>query len=276
MTAASALNGLLTAAFDVVTRPLLAVPPQWAVALLSLVSGVLLVWLFGHTSNQGAIRNTRERIRGNLLGIHVYRHDLGVILRLQWQIIKDTVVSMRHMLVPLLVALVPVVLLMTQLNLRFAVRPLAVGETAVVKARVRSPSLLDEPVALTAASGTQVETSGIRVPSEHEVAWRVRVTEPGRHLVTVRVGDEVVEKVLVAGGVWASVPQRRTGRGWFDALLHPGEPTIPAGLKIESVDIAYPGLPLRFFGMNLNWLILFFVFSTACGLLFKGILGVEL
>src|SRR5262245_47622485 len=115
MRAASALNGPLTTIFDIASRPLLALAPVWALAIFSLAAGGALVWLFGGISDQRSIRAVRERIRGNLLGIYVYRHDIGVILRLQAKVAVDAVISMRHMLVPLLVAAVPVVLLMAQL-----------------------------------------------------------------------------------------------------------------------------------------------------------------
>jgi hypothetical protein len=277
MGAVDALNRLLTAVFDIGSRPFLAFPPIWALTLLSLVAGVLLVAVFGRISNQHAIRTIRERIRGNLLGIHIYRHEIGVILRLQGRVVRDSLASMGYMVVPMLVVLVPLVLVLAQLNLRFAVRPLLVGETAIVKARVRSPASLDEPITLMASSsGAEVETPGVRIPSEREVAWRVRATEPGRHLVAVRIGGEVVEKVLVVGAPWGSVSQRRTGGGLLDVLLYPGEPPIPTAFKIESVDITHPALSLSVLGVKMDWLVLFLLLSTAFGFMFKGALGVEL
>ena len=101
---------------------------------ISFVSGVVMVWIFGKVSDQDTIRQVRERIRGNLIGVRLFQSDIGVVLQLQRRIFGDTFSYMRYALVPMVVLLVPVVLIMTQLNLRFAARPLEPGESAVIKA----------------------------------------------------------------------------------------------------------------------------------------------
>ena len=62
-------NAALTAAFDLVCLPLRPLPPMVGLAAVSGAVGVLLVWLFGRLSDQRRIREARDRIRGNLLGV---------------------------------------------------------------------------------------------------------------------------------------------------------------------------------------------------------------
>ena len=175
------INSLLTSVFDVICWPFRSLPPIWAMTMISLVSGVAMVWVFGKVSNQAVIKNRRERIRGNLIGVHLFQHDIGVVMRLQHRIFCDTLQYMKHAVVPMVVLLVPALLIMTQLNLRFAVRPLEPGEPAVVKAFFRSRAALDGAVALEAADGVTVETAGVRIPSTREMAWRVRAEAGGEH-----------------------------------------------------------------------------------------------
>ena len=182
---------------------------------------------------------------------------------------------MRLALIPMVVLLVPVLLIMTQLNLRFAVRPAAPGEAVLVKAFVRDPSALDGAVTLDAPSGLTVETPGIRIPSTREVAWRIRVDTPGAHQLVVRVGDETLDTRLVAGNRWGPIAQRRTGRGVWDTLLYPGEVPIPEGHAVEAVEFVYPVLELRALGWTIHWLAAFFVLSIVFGFAFKKALGVE-
>ena len=178
-------------------------------------------------------------------------------------------------LVPLVIMIIPVVLIMTQLNLRFAVQPLDTGEPVLIKALVRDVALLDHPIALDVPDGVTVETPPVRIRSTREIAWRVRVDRPGTHALIVRVGDETVEKQLVGGEGWGPVVQRRTGRGMLDTLLYPGEPPIAAGHGVEAVDIIYPPLEFHLLGIGVDWLIGFFVLSMVFGFAFKGVLGVE-
>ena len=268
-------NRVLTPIFDLVCWPFLALPPIWAMTAISLVSGVVMVWIFGKVSDQDTIKRVREQIRGNLIGVRLFQSDIGIVLRLQRRIFGDTFRYMRYALVPMVVLLIPVVLIMTQLNLRFAARPLEPGEPALIKAYVRDSAVLEGEVSLDVPDGITVETPGVRIPSTREVAWRVRVNASGDHRLRVRVGDQTVETRLIAGDQWGAVPQRRTGRGMFDTLLYPGEPPIPGNHPVEAVEIVYPPLELGIFGWSVNWLVAFFVLSLAFGFAFKDLLGVE-
>ena len=211
---------------------------------ISLVSGVVMVWIFGKVSDQDTIKQLRERIRGNLIGVRLFQSDIGVVLQLQRRIFGDTFSYMRYALVPMVVLLVPVVLIMTQLNLRFAARPLEPGESALIKAYVRDAGLLDGEVSLEVPDGMTVETGAVRIRSAREVAWRVRVDSRGGHRMKVQVGGQELETRLIAGNEWGAVPQRRTGRGMWDTLLYPGEPPIPNDHPVEAVEIVYPPLEL--------------------------------
>lgn len=266
----------LTPLFDLLCWPFRGLPPIWAMAFVSLLSGVTMVWIFGKVSDQDTIKVLREQIRGNLIGVRLFQSDIGVVLKLQGRIFGDTFRYMKLALVPLIVFLVPVLLIMTQLNLRFAVRPLAPGEHTVVKALVRNADAVTEAATLEVDAGVTVETPAVRIRGNSEVAWRVRADTPGEHRLVVRVGGESIETRLIAGTSWGAVPQLRTGRGAVDLLLYPGERPIDRGHVVEAVEIGYPSLDMRVFGWTIDWLVAFFVLSMAFGYAFKGVLGVEL
>lgn len=269
------INVVLTPVFDLICQPLRPLPPMWALATISLASGILFVWLFGKTSDQRRIQVIRDRIRGNLIGVRLFQHDIGVVLALQGRIVRDTFRFMRLAVVPMLVLVAPVVLIMTQLHLRFAVGPVPAGEPVLVTALVRDAAALDRPITLEAPDGVTVDTPPVRIRSAREITWRVRVAQPGDYTLVVRVGDDALDKRLVGGTRWGPVVQRRTGRGALDTLLYPGEPPIAAGRSIEAVDIAYPPLDLRLLGVGVDWLIAFLLLSLVSGFAVKGVLGVE-
>ena len=89
VTAIDLVNRALTPAFDLILRPLLGAPPIWALTLISLITGIVMVWIFGRVSDQATIRSLRERIRGNLIGVRLFQADIGVVLRLQRRIFTD-------------------------------------------------------------------------------------------------------------------------------------------------------------------------------------------
>ena len=259
-------NRALTAVFDVLCLPFRGLPPLVALGALSCASGVLLVWLFGRLSDQDRIREVRDRIRGNLIGVRLFRRDVSVVLRLQGRILRDTLRFLRLAMVPMLILTAPVVLIMAQLHLRFAVRPIESGAAAVVTATVREASALHGEIVLAAPAGITVETPPVRIRATREIAWRVRVDRPGRHVLRVQVGDETICKVVVGGDGWGAVPQQRTGRGALAMLLHPGESPIAGDSDVEAVEVAYPPRDLRLLGLSVDWLVGFLMLSMACGL----------
>lgn len=269
-------NLVMTRCFDALVWPFRGLPPIWPMVFISFVAGIVMLAIFGKVSNQAAIRQIRDRIRGNLIGVRLFQNDIGVLLRLQGTILLDTLRYMRHSVVPMLIMLVPVLFIMIQLNLRFAIRPMAPGETAVFKVAVRDTAAIIEGVAIETPQGITVETPAVRIPSEREVAWRIRADAPGRYTMQVHIGAEVVEKDLVVGSGWASVSPLRTGAGIVDNLLYPGEDPIRTSSMAECITVDYPKLDIMVFGFAIHWLVLFFVLSILFGFAFKGVFGVEI
>lgn len=270
------LNRIMTGLFDLVFLPFLSLNPMWGLTVVSLLVGVLMLWIFGKVSNQSAIGLIRDKIRGNLIGIRLFGDDLGMLFRLQATIFRQTLTYLRYAMMPMLIMLVPVLLILTQLNLRFDLRPLDAGDKTVVTVTLRDTSPLDQVVELQVPEGVTVETPGVRIQSEREVAWRIRVDEPGNHRLTLRAGDDRVEKTLLAGSRWGAVSPLKTGASWIDNLLYPGESPIAKSNRIEAVTVQYAPLPLSVFGFGIDWLLFFFVASIVFGFAFKRVLGVEI
>jgi uncharacterized membrane protein (DUF106 family) len=267
----SGINGL----FDLLFLPFAYLAPLWALIVFSVLTGILMLWIFGLVSDQDAIRTIRDRIRGNLIAVRLFGDDLGVLFRLQGRLLRDNAVFLKYALIPILVMIVPVLVILIQLSLRSEARPLEPGEAALVKVTLRDAAAIDRGVSLEVPAGVVVETPGVRVASLREVAWRIRPAEPGRYRLLVHAGDEAVAKELRVGGDWGATSARRTGKGFLDVLLYPGEPPVPPG-AVESIDVKYRPLELELFGWPLNWLVVFFLLSILAGFAFRRVLGVEI
>lgn len=235
-----------------------------------------MLWIFGKVSNQAEISRIRNIIRGNLIGVRLFQNDLNIVLRLQGRIMLDTLRYMKYSLIPMVIMMGPVILIIVQLHHNFNSRPLKPGETAVVKVMVRDGSVLKNPVTLEAPEGVTVETPGVRIEREGEVDWRIRADREGRYKLTIKIGEETVEKDLIVGEGWGAMTILRPGKNALEVLLYPGENPLDASMNIQSVQVGYPTLDIGFLGWNVNWLIFFFFASIAFGFAFKGVLGVEI
>lgn len=273
----SLLNAALTFLFGLVYGALKWLGPLGSLVALSCLGGILLVWIFGKVSNQDAIRRTRSRLSAELLALRLFKDDLRVFFRIQGRVLVWTLKYLRHSILPMCLLMVPAVAILIQLNLHYGVRPLAVGETCLVKVKLRDAGALarDAGPTLQAPPNLRVETEGVRIPELKEVSWRVRGVAPGRFDLTVNIGGELVAKKMAVGGRLEGVSSLRTGGHWLTNLLYPGEAPIPPASPVESIEILYPALDISFLGWPMDWLIVFFVLSLAFGYAFKGVLGVQ-
>ena len=274
----SAFNTVWTFLFGLVYEPLKWLGPFWSLVGISWLSGIFMVWVFGKVSNQAAIQRTRDRLSGELIGLRLFKDDLRVFFGLQYQVLVWTLRYLRLSLVPMVILMMPTMLILIQLNYHYGLRPLRVGEQALVKVKLHDASALARgaDITLTAPGNLKIETDGVRIADLKEVCWRVRGVAPGRFDLTVSTGQEKVTKQMTVGGRLEGVSSIRTGEGGLTALLYPGERPLPSQSSLASIEILYPELDISVLGKHVNWLILFLVVSLVFGYAFKGLLGVQI
>ncbi len=268
------VNQVVNAVFGWLMVPLRWMDPRLALLVISVLSGLLMLWAYKKYSNQDAIRRYKDKIRGNLLGVRLYQHDVRIVLRLQGVILRDTLKYIGHSFAPVLVLIVPITLIIIQLNYFFDLRPLEPERTTLIQARFdpEKISVLDQPISLQGA-GMVVETPPVRIRQQGEVWWRVRFTQPGQFDVNLLVGADSFAKRIEVGEGWRAISRMRT-RDALDLLLYPGEAPLPSPL--EAIEVRYQTLPLTVWGWHVHWLVAFFLLSIAAAFLLKGLFGVEL
>ncbi len=287
----SLLNAALRAVFDVALRPFAALPPIVPVTIMALVSGVFALLVYRWTSNQAAIAAVKRRLFGHLLEVRLFNDDLRAVLAAQLRLLRENLTYLRLNLVPLLWMIVPFMLLIAQLQFHYGYSGLDVGErtllTVDLVAPDAEPSADGEPpprpdVDLEASPGVAVETPGVWVPSLHQVAWRLRALEPGRHQLVVRTGgEEFTKSVFVVdpenGARWVRRSPTRRRAAILDQLLYPAEPSLPRDGPVDRIDIRYPAASISFFGLfDLHWLFAFLILSIGLAFALRNRFGVTL
>lgn len=254
--------------------PLSGLPPFWSLAVISFLTGSVMLWIFGKVSNQPAIKRVKNQIRANLLAVRLFDEHLSVFLKIEMRLLGRVLVYMKHSFAPMAVMLIPIFLLLVQLNLFYAARPLRVGESFLLKVLLPNRAAM-EHVALEADTGVRVETPAVRIPSDLEIAWRLRAEKPGRHRMIVSVGDRKEDKEILVETGFGPLSVMRTAKP-LDMLLYPGEPLLKESHGLRSIQVAYPNAEMSVMGWRINWLVVFFVLSIAFAFLMKGFFRVEI
>jgi hypothetical protein len=265
------LNAIFAPIFLVLSK----LDPAVQGIVLGLPVALLALLIYRFASNQQAITRTKDQITGQLLALRLFRDDFRIVLGAQGRIFRLVVRYLRLALLPMAILLVPVVLLLVQVESRFALRPLAVGESALIAVEIDSvpPSQVDASVS--ASAGARVETEGLRLDSERQILWRLIASEAGPHLVSVSVGEETQQRRLWVGTQRPQLMDSTVYRANdVRSLLGAADEPMPAESIVVRTTISYPEASGTFAGLSsVTWLM--FVSSLVFGFLLRRPLNVD-
>ena len=266
------IGGLLV---DALIYPLRNLDPAWSLTVLSLLTGLLFLLIFKWMSNQEALHEAKQHVKAHLLELVLFAHDMVLSLRAQRDLFLANLRYIRYTLKPIAVLLVPVILLLIQLDVRYAARPLDIGETTLLRVRLAPTVPADTQPDLVLPDGIALDAPPLYIPSEREMDWRLRAEAPGDHVVRVSVGDHDVAKRIRVGGTLRAVAAEVRQPSLFSTIGNPAESPLDADSPIQAIMVDYPARVVKVFGLDVHWLVIFFVMSVGPAYLVKGLFGVE-
>lgn len=275
------LNRSIAAVFDWILYPFRGLSPIVGLGVVSLLISIGLLIGFKATSDQDALAAAKRRIHACVFEIRLFNDDLRAILRAQAGVLRHTLTYFRLSIVPMAWLMIPLIVVLIQLQFRYGYDGLEPGRSANVKvtlteeAAARAREAGDIDASLEAATGLRVQTPPLWIPSLGEADWRIVADQPGSHDLVVRVGEESFTKsVWVTGDVVRRAPLRPRAVG--QQFLNPVEAPLPAGAPVESIAIDYPDGDVSLLGWRMHWLVAFFILTLVFALALQRPLGVRL
>ena len=265
------LNSLLSGAFDVLLYPFRDIPPIVGLAVISVIIAVAMLFVFKWTSNQEELARVKRQMHAGIFEIRLFSDDPRAIFRAQSDILRHSLRYMRLTLAPMAWMLIPLLLVIIQLQYRYGYHGLEVGREAIVTVKFDADRTAGEPqpLELDAPSGVAVETPPVWIPSLNEAAWRIRAHQPGVYRLHFRLGDAELDKsVQVSSSVVRRSLVRPSGR-LLSQVLYPVEPPLPDG-PIESIAVGYPEAEVSLLGWETHWLVVFFILTMIAAFALRG------
>jgi uncharacterized membrane protein (DUF106 family) len=249
--------------------------PLLLVVLVSAVIGLLMVVVFRYTSDQKAIHVAKDQLKAHLLAVRLFQDQIPVVLASYGRILSGTGRYLKLAFKPLLYVILPLVLLIAQVDRYLGYVPLAAGEAFLLKVHTANPDSLNE-VTLQLPPELTTTAPAVHVPSDNEIAWRLMAAKDGDYDIEVIAdGQGFSKRTVVSSGVPRVSPVRLRGRFW-ERVLVSGEPALPDSSPIQSIEVSYPARSIHFAWLDWNWIWLFFVLSLVAGFFFKSVLGIEI
>ncbi len=270
----SRLNAVFTTVSGWIVRPVMRLPPWLSCAVLAGITALFILVIYKYTSNQKAIQRIRNRIKANLLAMRLYKDSLQVTLAAQWELFKAGVALLGNSLVPLAVMLLPMIMILAQLQSWYGYEPLGPGAEAVVTVQLHSSESLSY-VKIRSISGAHIVTGPVRIQSLCQAAWIIQADKADGGKITFQVNDEEIEKSLAIGKAqYTQISPLRPGPIITDVLLYPVERPFKSDSSVQSVTVDYPQRAWKV-GITNSWLVDFFIMSCALALLLKNVIKVS-
>ena len=253
--------------------------PLVIVVVLSLVVGLLMVVLFGYTSDQKAIGVAKDQLKAHLLAVRLYRDQIPVVMGSYGKILRGTGRYLKLAFKPLLYVIVPITLLMVQVDRYLGSTPIPPNAPFLLTIQLTGQSTASDAlndVTLGFPPEITMTAPAVHVPASNEVVWRLAGSKEGEYEVKVAVAGESAAKVVCVGSDLPRISTVRLRGQFWRRMFSSAEPALPQNSPIESIAINYPDRNIEIAGYGINWIWLFFILSMVAGFIFKELLGIKI
>ena len=248
--------------------------PLAIVILVSLVVGLLMVVLFGYTSDQKAIGIAKDQLKAHLLAVRLYRDQIPVVMGSYGEILRGTSRYLKLAFKPLLYVIIPITLLVVQIDRYLGATPIPPNVPFLLTVHTGSDVLND--VALDLPPEIAMTAPPVHVPSTNEIIWRLTGSKEGKYEVKIVASGESAAKAVCVGRDLPRISTVRLRGHFWERMFSSAEAALPENSPIESISINYPDRNIEVAGYGMNWIWLFFILSMVAGFIFKELLGIKI
>jgi len=248
--------------------------PLAIVIVVSLVVGLLMVVLFGYTSDQKAIGVAKDQLKAHLLAVRLYRDQIPVVMGSYGKILRGTGRYLKLAFKPLLYVIIPITLLIVQIDRYLGATPIPPNVPFLLTVHTGSDVLND--VTLDLPAEIAMTAPPVHVPSTNEIIWRLTGSKEGRYEMKIVAAGQSAAKVVSVGGDLPRISTVRLRGNFWERMFSSAEPALPENSPIESISINYPDRNIEVAGYGMNWIWLFFILSMVAGFVFKELLGIQI
>ncbi len=257
---------------DFILLPFKSLGEDWEIFIISAISGVLLIFVYGLVSNQKAIKKLKRKISASILEVILYRHDIKLCLKAQLGMLISGAKYFLLAVPPLIILMVPCLLILSQMNLRYEQRPLNVGESLLLSAKVKDPNLLMDTT-LQASDAVSI-SEPVRVPEEKEITWKINAKEKGSQTLVIQNKNQKIDKKLFIEQAGEPLYSQLYNSSIWTLLYPRNDKSFIS--EFSEIKLTYPANKHYLFNFELHWILIFFIVSMVSGLIASKFFKVEI
>jgi hypothetical protein len=264
--------------FSLLTRPLA------IVVVLSLVIGLVMVVLFGYTSDQKAIGIAKDQLKAHLLAVRLYRDQIPVVMGSYGKILRGTGRYLKLAFKPLLYVIIPITLLMVQIDRYLGATPIPPSAPFLLTAHFARQQSTGQTTGGDALNDVTLDlppeitmtAPPVHIPAENKIVWRLAGSTEGKYEVKIATAGQTATKAVCVGSDLPRISTVRLRGQFWERMFSSAESALPENSPFESISINYPDRNIEIAGYGMNWIWLFFILSMIAGFVFKELLGIQI
>ena len=257
--------------FDFVLSPFAEMSPYVGLSLVSVVTGVVMVFLYRWTTDQKKLKEIRDKIKIHFLEVRLFKEDMAEMFTIQKEIIKENLNYLRYTFKSAVVLIIPIIFIVIDLNARYSFYPIRSGDSFVVSATVQELSSLSR-IELTLPQGLAMDVPSMRIPEEKRVSWQVHAGSSGIYNLIFHQGEkQYMHNAVISSRIQRIYPDMKTQKEWISRFTS-NAGFLPSDSPIQMIHIEYPKQG-SFLGLQPGWLYYFFSISMIAGLAVKKIMN---
>src|SRR4030088_3045163 len=154
------------ASFSLLTSPLA------IVVVVSLVVGLLIVILFGYSSDQKAIGVAKDQLKAHLLAVRLYRDQIPVVMGSYGKILRGTGRYLKLAFKPLMYVIILISLLIVQIERYLGATPIPPNTPFLLTVHTTGGDALNDAT-LNLPLEVTITAPPVHIPSANEIVWRL-------------------------------------------------------------------------------------------------------
>ncbi len=261
--------GLLLVPFDFMG-------PLLGLTLLSGLTGVAMLWIYGKTTPQDRIKKAKDKMTAAVYEVRLYLDSPKRVLAATGRMLAWTTAHLALMLPAFIVIGPPMGLLLLHMDMRYGKAPLPVNEQVLVKIKVRNKDAAQKvSVKASSKSPIQVTAPMLFIEKEKTLYVRTEIKKRGTHSLNININGDSTTKRLTATQNPGKLSISRSS-GFSSLWAQTTEPPLKPEGAIESIRVEHPENNRTWAGIPIPWWGYWLLVSFLVAWLLSRRLGVEL
>ena len=224
--------------------------PFWGLTLLSLLSGIGMLWVVGKTTPQKLVERARNRMDSAVYEIRLFIDSPKRVAISLGRLMSNSLLYIAAMLPAFVILAVPLAFMYLSLEVRHGFESIPLNEPFVVSVQL-ADGVDGREVSFTPDEGVEITSAPMYVKSEQAVYVRAVVTQPISTSIHVGLAGRRAEtKSIVADpNAGQMAPDRASG---MDLFLSYGSESSLDG-PITAISVSHLTKDGRYLGIDMPW-----------------------